>query len=137
MIKELISGLIQPVTTLVDDLHTSDEERLTLQRQLFEVEQQLACHLMDYEARLVEAKQQVVMSEAKGDSTLQRVWRPVTMLTFLGLVVADSFGLTKLQLSPEIWVLFKIGLGGYIVGRSAEKIAPTLSKTMEAMKRNG
>lgn len=31
----------------------------------------------------------------------------------------------------EAWGLLKIGLGGYVIGRSAEKIAPTLKGAMK------
>ena len=45
-------------------------------------------------------------------------------LCFLFLVMADSFGLLVFRLSTEAWGLLQIGLGGYVVGRSVEKIAP-------------
>lgn len=86
---------------------------------------------MDYEARLLEAKAQVITAEAQGASWLQRNWRPVTMLTFLALVVADTFGLTEFRLSDEAWTLLQIGLGGYVVGRSAEKIVPKVTDVMK------
>lgn len=44
------------------------------------------------------------------------------MLTFLILVVCDSFGWLAFILSNEAWTLLQIGLGGYIVGRTVEKI---------------
>ena len=44
------------------------------------------------------------------------------MLTFLVLVVCDSFGLLAFRLSNEAWTLLQIGIGGYVVGRSGEKI---------------
>jgi len=34
------------------------------------------------------------------------------MLSFLALVVADSFGLLVFRLSAEAWTLLQIGLGG-------------------------
>ena len=65
----------------------------------------------------------VVIAEASGKSWLQRSWRPITMLSFLVLVILDSFGLLVNPLAKEAWTLLQIGLGGYVVGRSAEKIA--------------
>ncbi|KRT55049.1 hypothetical protein Ga0074115_11321 [endosymbiont of Ridgeia piscesae] len=44
------------------------------------------------------------------------------MLTFLALVVFDSFGWLANPLADEAWTLLQIGLGGYVAGRSAEKI---------------
>ena len=70
----------------------------------------------------------LVAAEAGGQSWLQRNWRLLTMLAFLVLVVADSFGLLAFRLSAEAWQLLQIGLGGYVVGRSVEKIVPGLGQ---------
>lgn len=64
----------------------------------------------------------IIVAEANGGSWLQRNWRPITMMTFLVLIVCDSFGLLEYRLAPESWTLLKIGLGGYVMGRSGEKI---------------
>ena len=50
------------------------------------------------------------------------------MLTFLALIVNHWLGIyptnvTEAQ-SLELMSIIKIGLGGYVIGRSAEKIAP-------------
>ena len=49
------------------------------------------------------------------------------MLSFLGLVVADAFGLLAFRLADQAWLLLQIGLGGYVVGRSVEKISPQIN----------
>jgi hypothetical protein len=69
----------------------------------------------------LQAATQVIVAEASG-SWLQQSWRPITMLTFLVLVVCDSFGLLAFRLAEQAWTLLQIGLGGYVVGRSGEKI---------------
>ena len=125
-----LSGLISPVAELVDALHTSDEERLQIKAKLFDMQNVMASRVMEYEARLLEAKTRVVTAEAQGASWLQRNWRPITMLTFLVLVVADTFGLTEFRLADQAWTLLQIGLGGYVVGRSAEKIIPKVTEVM-------
>ncbi|ASV34135.1 hypothetical protein BJP41_06710 [Candidatus Williamhamiltonella defendens] len=125
-----LSGLVQPVTQLIDEMHTSDEERLQVKSRLFEMQSAMAAQMLNYEARLVETKTKVIAAEAQGASWMQRNWRPLTMLTFLGLVVADTFGLTEFRLAQEAWTLLQIGLGGYVVGRSAEKVIPKLTELM-------
>lgn len=129
-IWNFVSGLVEPVTDLIDDLHTSEEERLEVKAKLFAMQSAMAAKVMDYEARLIEAKTKVITAEAQGASWLQRNWRPITMLTFLLLVVADTFGLTEFRLAAEAWTLLQIGLGGYVVGRSAEKIVPKVTEAM-------
>ena len=84
--------------------------------------------VIDYETKLLEAKASIITSEAQGASWMQRNWRPITMLTFLVLVVCDSFGLLAFRLATEAWLLLQIGLGGYVTGRSAEKIVDNYKK---------
>ena len=122
----LATGLFGPLANLIDELHTSDEERLEAKRKLFEVQAALFGQLMDYEKTLAAGRAKVIEAEAQGRGILQRNWRPVTMLTFLALVVCDAFGLLAFRLAPEAWTLLQIGLGGYVVGRSVEKVAPEL-----------
>lgn len=126
----LLAAVVKPVTHLVDELNTSEEERLQIKAGLFQVQAELASKVMDYEARLLESQAKVVTAEAQGASWLQRNWRPITMLTFLALVVADTFGLTEFRLADEAWTLLQIGLGGYVIGRSAEKIVPKVTEVM-------
>ncbi len=64
----------------------------------------------------------IIRSESGGQSWLQRNWRPIVMLSFLLLVVCDSFDLLAFRLADQAWMLLQIGLGGYVIGRSAEKI---------------
>jgi hypothetical protein len=122
----ILGSLISPIVTLIDNLHTSDEERLALKAKMMETQSALATQMLAYEQQLIAAQSRIITAEAQGQSWLQRNWRPITMLCFLGLVVADTFGWTAFRLSADAWVLLQIGLGGYVVGRSAEKISPHL-----------
>ena len=117
-----ISNLFEPAVKLVDELHTSDEERLQLQSQIKAVENELLAKVIAYENQLLQSKTDIITAESTGQSWIQRNWRPITMLTFLVLVVMDSFGWLPNPLADEAWTLLQIGLGGYVAGRSAEKI---------------
>ena len=117
-----LGQIFEPVTKLVDDLHTSEEERLTIKNKMFEIQAQAYSQAQEYETKLLDAKASIITAEAKGESWIQKSWRPITMLTFLVLVVCDSFGLLAFRLADQAWTLLQIGLGGYVVGRSAEKI---------------
>ncbi len=123
-----ISDIFKPAAKLIDDIHTSDEEKLQLKARFQEIENQLQLKILDYETKLMEAQKDVITAEATGQSWMQRNWRPITMLTFLVLVVCDSFGILRFRLADEAWTLLQIGLGGYVVGRSAEKIVPQFMK---------
>ena len=121
-VLDFLSGVVRPIADLIDNLSTSDEERGKLQIELTKIENKFLGKALEYESKLLNSQSRVVEAEAKGQSWLQRNWRPITMLTFLILVVCDSFGILAFRLSNEAWVLLQIGLGGYVVGRTGEKI---------------
>jgi hypothetical protein len=125
-VLSFLSGAIKPVTDLIDNLHTSDEEKGVIKTALTKAENAFATQVLTYEKQLLQMQTDIITAEAKGASWLQRSWRPITMLVFLMLVVADSFGWLANDLAPQAWTLLQIGLGGYVVGRSAEKVVPAV-----------
>lgn len=127
-ILSFLSGAIKPLTDLVDDLFTSDEERLKAKAKIQKIENEIAEKFINYETELLKSRTQIINSEAQGQSWIQRTWRPITMLAFLVLVCLDAFGVLPFRLSADAWTLLKIGLGGYVVGRSGEKIVAKLKK---------
>lgn len=123
----IVSDVIKPITGLIDKVHTSDEEKLELQKDIKKIEAELSFKLLDYQKELIQAQSKIITAEAEGESWLQRNWRPLVMLTLVGLVVSYFFGLAPEYLinNPdiveELFSIVKIGLGGYVIGRSAEK----------------
>lgn len=126
-----ILDILGPVRDIVDELHTSEEEKMQIKARVFDVQTQFASQMLSYEAELMKAKADVIKSEAQGSSWIQRSWRPITMLTFLALVVLDAFNLLAFRLAEQAWDLLQIGLGGYVVGRSAEKIVPKVAESLK------
>lgn len=90
--------------------------------------------LLTQELDIFKGQVSVIIAEAKGHGYLQRNWRPITMLTFLGLVVAHFFGFEAPTFTTEdsthLFSLVELGLGGYVVGRSVEKIAPAIAEAI-------
>jgi hypothetical protein len=124
-IGSIFSGLVKGL----DGLFTSDEERLQAKGQIMMVQNQVMTSVLDYEKNLITQQAKAIEAEAKGDSWIQRSWRPVTMLTFVALVVAKWLGFTAdvtPEIEKELMLLIQIGLGGYVVGRSGEKIVKAL-----------
>ena len=126
-----IVEIIKPVGQIIEQVHTSEEERAKLKNELFVLQAQLQVEVLEYEKNLLNKQSQIITAEAQGNSWLQRSWRPITMLTFLVLVCLDAFGWLAFRLSDQAWVLLQIGLGGYVIGRSGEKIAQPVIKAMK------
>ena len=123
-----IGSIFKPAADLIDNLHTSEEEKLLVKQKMFELQIQAFSKAEEYETKLLDAKKTIITAEAQSQSWLARNWRPITMLTFLGLVLADSFGWLANPLAPEAWTLLQLGLGGYVVGRSTEKVVNALKR---------
>lgn len=81
---------------------------------------------------LVQAQASIILAEAQGDSWLQRNWRPLLMLTCI-LIIFNNYVMSPylaaifgwkvvLELPSGLWALLNVGVGGYIAGRTVEKI---------------
>mgnify|MGYP000104752702 CR=1 FL=1 len=80
------------------------------------------------------AQADIVKTEAASSHWLAANWRPLLMLTFGALIVARWFGWAAPNLSEaeylKLWSIVEFGLGGYVVGRSVEKIAPSIAESI-------
>jgi len=109
-----------------------------------EIERELNLALVTNSHAIEQAAAQVVMSEARSEHTITATWRPILMLTITAIVAwnyllaplvelavrllaGDQLPLS-IPLPDELWNLLMIGVGGYVVGRSAEKVATSVAK---------
>lgn len=133
----LISRVFQPAADLIDNLHTSEEEKLAAKGALLQTQASFLSEALEYEKAQIEAKAKIIESEAKSESWLTRSWRPITMLWLLALVSAWWLGyVDHPRLTEDIVLsafgLVKLGVGGYIASRGVEKVAPSV---VEAFKK--
>lgn len=132
---QLIGSIFKPATELIDNLHTSTEEKLIQKGAMLTTQVKLLEYALEYEQEQLKAKAEIIVAEAKSESWITRNWRPITMLSFVASILGYWFGLTPDTLPPEsvdnMFTLIQIGLGGYVVGRSAEKIVPGLIESFK------
>jgi hypothetical protein len=77
----------------------------------------------------------IILAEAKGN-WLQKSWRPLLMMSVMAIVVNNYIlfpylsmwteKVVVLELPGGLWTLLTTGVGGYVVGRSGEKIAQSI-----------
>lgn len=116
----LTGNVLKEIGNVIDNIFTNDEERLQAKNELTRI-------IQSKELELQKMQTDVIVAEANGN-WLQRSWRPILMLAFGFIVIyvkfiAPLFGFTIPELEEDFWNLLQIGIGGYVVGRSAEKIA--------------
>jgi len=140
---EFVSGIFKPAVDLVDKLHTSEKERLELENKKLEIKQQMqdiqakvTTAMVEYQTKLDQLQSDIIKAEASSSSWLARNWRPITMLIFVALIVGRYLGWIEPSTDAafagaekQIFNLIQIGLTGYVVGRSAEKIVSTYSQS--------
>ena len=130
-----LGGALKPILGLVDDLHTSDEEKGQIKIALEALHKDMAIEGLKLEKALAEARASIIVAEATSESWVTRTWRPLVMLTFAVLIVLISTGVMDTEalaaVPDRLWNLMQIGIGGYIVSRGAEKIVPEIVGAMK------
>jgi len=112
------------------DLTPEQKAQLEAGAQKFQTE--ITSQLIDYNKSIIKSQKEVIVAEAQGEGYLQRNWRPITMLVFVFIVANNyiivpymsalfSAKIPTLELTQNMWDLLKLGIGGYIAGRSIEK----------------
>lgn len=116
---DLAGSLISPITNIIDKSVKDKDLAAKLKHEI---------DTQGFKQALaqLEAQRSIIVAEAQG-SWLAANWRPITMLVFVLMLAAYWFGFVPVNLSQEdrtsVFELVKIGLGGYVVGRSCEKVA--------------
>src|SRR3989337_1904848 len=131
--------VVDSIGTAIDKIDKSDE-KLELQLKYKELLINIEGACIDYESKLLEGKTKIIESEAKGESWLQRNWRPMLMcicmfIVFNNYVLVPYFNLPVTTLDDHIWTLMDLGVGGYVAGRSLEKISENLGPVLYNVKR--
>lgn len=142
-ILDFVSQIFEPAAKLVDEVHTSEEEKLRLRKEMDNIRGNVQLKLielehkvLEHETKVLEAQQAVLVAEAQGKNWLQRNWRPLLMLVIV-IIIANNYilfpyfsmltdNVKMLELPPQLFTLLSVGVGGYVVGRSGEKIAQSL-----------
>jgi hypothetical protein len=109
---------------VVDSVFPDPADKLKAQ----ELQQKIQSEILRHAADIEKAAAENIRTEAASSHWLAANWRPLTMLTFVALIVARWLGFSADGMTESEYVaiydLIKIGLSGYVIGRSAEKIAP-------------
>jgi hypothetical protein len=129
LITSILGTVAGPVFDVIDKAITDKDEANRLKAEIQH-------RLIDRQDAALQAQMKIILAEATGESWLQRNWRPLLM-TVIVAIIANNYLLApylgamfgvglQLELPEHMWNLMTLGVGGYIAGRSGEKIAGTL-----------
>lgn len=118
----ILAALMGPLSALIGRLVPDPQAQADAQLKLAQMAQ--TGDLAELNAAV-----SVIVAEASGN-WLQRSWRPLLMLFFAGLVGARWFGYSAPNMTEaevmKLWDIVQLGIGGYTIGRSVEKVAPSI-----------
>lgn len=122
------SEITKSIGDTINTLSTSDEEKLNAKNKLTEI-------VMSQLNEAMRLQQNIIVSESQGN-WLQRSWRPVLMLSFGFIIMyqyflSQIFNLPKVDLPEQFWYLLELGIGGYVIGRSVEKVTDKVVKNVD------
>jgi len=136
LLTPILSLLEGPVFSIIDKLIPDPTLKAKLKAEI-------TTKVISHKDQIIDAQRRVVLQELAVDSVLTRSWRPILMFLIMvlllvyGLVLpfADLFADSPIAFKPRwqdipdgLWNLLSLGLGGYIGGRSLEKIVNTLKR---------
>jgi len=139
-LPKLIAGaateLVTATGNVLDNLITNPEERLKARQAIGEA-------IMGRLNELASYQRDILNTELQG-TKLQRNWRPLVMLAFAFIIVYHYFlqpllgfwwQVPSIELPDRFWGLLELGLGGYVIGRSIEKVATTVTENIDLPRR--
>jgi hypothetical protein len=97
---------------------------------------QLQTQLLQSNTAELQAAAKIVEAEAKA-GWFASSWRPLLMYVLIFILVWNYIlgpvikvftgAVISFELPGDVWTLLNVGLGGYVVGRSAESVARTMA----------
>lgn len=128
MIQALIPAIAPILGKVVTNLFPDPEAKA-------KAEAEVMRELLNHQSQIENAAAKIIQTEAASQHWLAANWRPLTMIVFVALIVARWFGWAAPNLGEaeylKLWSIVEFGLGGYVVGRSVEKIAPSIAEAIK------
>lgn len=127
LIGILAGPIIEAVSSLISEVVTDKDERDKLTSKV-------ALKIHDLEKTELQGRIDIILAEAKG-SWMQKNWRPSLMFAVIAILINNliitpyltlfGYPATILELPPELYTMMTVGVGGYITGRTGEKMIKT------------
>ena len=134
-------GLFSPIiSTVLERVLPEDRQKVK------EIEAQINLELIKNASIIERGASDIILAEAKSEHWLTANWRPLLMIIItaivawnylaaplINIIIMLSTGATfplTIDLPEQLWTLLTVGVSGYIVGRSGEKIADKIRKPL-------
>jgi len=103
-----ILNIFKPAADLIDNLHTSEEEKGQIKTKLAEIEAKVATRLMDLQSKVVDSNAKIAVAEQEHGNTFVKMVRPIISLGCFSILMLTGF-----EVIPEKELILQI-CGGYL-----------------------
>lgn len=103
-----------------------------------EIEREIQLALLNHTDSLEKMRGEIVLAEANSGNWLTSAWRPLLMMVIIAIIAFNYLlfpllglftgNVHSIFLPDQLWNLLQIGVGGYVVGRSGEKMVDKWNK---------
>lgn len=135
-----IKELGEAAGNIIDRYVSDPGERAEAQAKIIDARTKSEANAFNYLTAGVNAMRDMWVADSQSDSALTRLWRPITMLVLVGVIVlivgvdlftADSHEAFSLKddLPEEFWYMLMAGLTGTAGFRTVEKVFATARGT--------
>jgi hypothetical protein len=138
-IGDAVGGLVTGIFSGIDSISTTQEEKDKIKLEVEKVQTAFMLQMATLKNDVVKEQAAIIRAEVGKGNWLTASWRPILMLTFgfviLYSVVAPSFGAPPIdmtQIPDRFWGLVTVGVGGYVGGRTLEKVTPAIVDGLKA-----
>ena len=137
-------GAIAPLAKV---LFSTIEKAVTDKDLQEKLKAQLQTQLLQSHTQELTAAAKIIEAEAKA-GWFASSWRPLLMYVLIFILVWNyvigpvikvfTGAVISFELPGDVWTLLNVGLGGYVIGRSAESVARTMaSRPVNKEQENG
>jgi hypothetical protein len=139
LLKGPIAGIVEGIGSVLGKFVTDPNAKLQAQLELSKLEMEFREKVLAADVEYAKAQAGVITTEAGSKNWLASSWRPILMLTFTYIilhnyVLAPLFHAPAVAIPADMWELLRIGMGGYVVGRTVEKVAPSIAQAISNKK---
>ncbi len=144
LIGKIVGPILGKVFGIVDQLVVDKDLNTKIKAQI-----KMAIMSMNHTefVAVLKAQASIIVAEAQSGSWLARSWRPMIMMLF-GFIILNNYVIypylslffeeaPMLDIPKDMWSLLKLGIGGYVVGRTVEKISPGIMDKLKKLLKKG
>jgi hypothetical protein len=132
ILDKVVGGILKPVASIIDEFHTSGEEKAAAKLKLVEIQANIAVEMEKAIQAETDAKEAIIVAEMQQGDLYTKRARPTIVYAGLGIAFLNHVilpwtayfigkSLPSIDMPSEFWISWASVVGIWSIGRSAER----------------